>query len=49
MPPERIFAATQREGAHFPDLIVAGRYDSPGIRHSLSSISAKWAPVAPTQ
>src|SRR5580704_2537371 len=33
-PSERIFAATRRDGAHFPDLIVAGRYNSPGIRHS---------------
>ena len=32
-PPERIFAATRRDGGHFLDLIVPGRYNSPGIRH----------------
>jgi hypothetical protein len=31
----RIFAATLRAGADFPDFVAARRWQTPGMRHSL--------------
>jgi hypothetical protein len=42
----RIFAATLRAGADFPDFVVARRWQTPGMRHSLLLELEKSAPGA---